>query len=81
MFHFIQCSDIECVSEADALSQIEVLNEDFRKMAGTAGFGNGVDTEYEFCLATIDPYGCPQPALTMSSPRHSVTMTRPMKHK
>lgn len=59
VFHFIQCSDIECVSEADALSQIEVLNEDFRKMAGTAGFGNGVDTEYEFCLATIDPYGCP----------------------
>ncbi len=59
VFHFIQCSDNECSSEAAALSQIEVLNEDFRKMAGTPGFGNGVDAEYEFCLATIDPFGCP----------------------
>jgi PKD repeat protein len=59
VFHFIQCSDNECSSEAAALSQIEVLNEDFRKMAGTPGAGTGVDTEYEFCLATIDPFGCP----------------------
>ncbi|HEX2899212.1 MAG TPA: M43 family zinc metalloprotease [Bacteroidia bacterium] len=59
VFHFIQCSDNPCVDENEALNQIVVLNEDFRRMSGTPGFGNGVDTEYEFCLATIDPNGCP----------------------
>jgi PKD repeat protein len=57
--HFIQSSDIELVSDAEVQTQISVLNEDFRKMANTPGFGGGVDTEYEFCLATIDPNGCP----------------------
>lgn len=57
--HFIQSSDIELVSDAAVYSQIDVLNEDFRKLAGTAGDGSGVDTEYEFCLASIDPNGCP----------------------
>jgi PKD repeat protein len=57
--HFIQSSDIELVDDAAVYSQIEVLNEDFRKMAGTPGDGSGVDTDYEFCLASIDPNGCP----------------------
>ncbi len=57
--HFIQSSDITIVPDAEVYTQIDVLNEDFRKMVGTPGFGNGVDTEYEFCLATIDPDGCP----------------------
>ncbi len=43
-------------------SQIDVLNEDFRRKAGTPG-GNshpdGADTEIEFCLATIDTAGQP----------------------
>lgn len=48
------------ISNARVLSQIDVLNEDFRKMIGTPGFGNnslGVDTEIEFCLAKTDPSG------------------------
>lgn len=57
--HFIQSSDIELVADAAVYSQIDVLNEDFRRMAGTPGFGTGVDTDYEFCLASIDPDGCP----------------------
>ncbi len=57
--HFIQTSDVELVADSKVHSQIEVLNEDFRKMAGTNGDGSGVDTQYEFCLATIDPDGCP----------------------
>ena len=46
------------ISEAQVISQIEVLNEDFRRKAGTNGFNtDGVDTEIEFYLATSDPEG------------------------
>tara|TARA_R110000744_G_scaffold325657_2_gene431486 strand:+ start:4106 stop:5092 length:987 start_codon:yes stop_codon:yes gene_type:complete len=41
-------------------SQIDVLNEDFRKMANTNGDGqnpNGTDTQIEFFLAEKDPNG------------------------
>lgn len=43
------------ISDEQVLSAITVLNEDFRKMAGTNGEGNGVDTGIEFCLAVRDP--------------------------
>jgi hypothetical protein len=39
-------------------SQIQVLNEDFRALAGTSGAG-GVDSKIEFFLATTDPNGQP----------------------
>jgi PKD repeat protein len=44
------------------MSQIDVLNEDFRRMAGTPGFNNhpvGADAQIEFCLAEEDPDGNP----------------------
>ncbi len=56
--HVIQSSIVNELSDADIQTQIEVLNEDFRKIAGTPGDGAGVDTEYQFCLASIDPQGC-----------------------
>lgn len=37
--------------------QIDILNEDFRKVAGSLGDGDGVDTKIEFCLATFKPNG------------------------
>jgi hypothetical protein len=43
------------------LSQIQVLNEDFRRITGSNGFNNdpdGADVEVEFCLAKQDPEGC-----------------------
>jgi hypothetical protein len=49
------------ISDAQVLSQIQVLNEDFRRLAGTNGFNtdpNGADVEVEFCLAQQDPDGC-----------------------
>jgi PKD repeat protein len=55
--HIIHNGGTENISDAQVQSQIAVLNEDFRKMAGTAGDGNGVDTEVEFCLAKITPDG------------------------
>lgn len=55
--HVIHNGGVENISDAQIQSQIEVLNEDFRKITGTNGDGNGVDTEIEFCLAKIDPSG------------------------
>lgn len=37
--------------------QIAILNEDYRRISGTNGFGEGVDTKIEFCLATVKPDG------------------------
>lgn len=48
------------ISYEQILSQIEVLNEDFRRMEGTNGFNSdsaGADVEIEFCLANIDQSG------------------------
>jgi hypothetical protein len=50
------------ISEAQVLSQIQVMNEDFRRMAGTRGFNTnpvGADVEIEFCLVKQTPDGCP----------------------
>ncbi len=49
----------ENISDGQVLSQITVLNQDFRRLAGTPGFGAGVDTSIEFCLAQVDPNGNP----------------------
>lgn len=57
--HVVQSSAVILLDDAEIQTQIDVLNEDFRKMAGTPGDGAGADTEYEFCLASIDPTGCP----------------------
>ena len=50
----------ENISDAQVLSQIRVLNEDFRRMTGTPGFNTnpvGADVEVEFCMAQTDPLG------------------------
>ncbi len=47
------------ISDEQVYSAITALNEDYRKMAGTNGDGNGVDCEIEFCLAVRDPQGNP----------------------
>jgi hypothetical protein len=50
------------ISNEQVFSQIKVLNEDYRRKAGTAGFNNcavGVDMNIEFHLAETDPKGNP----------------------
>lgn len=50
----------ENIADAQILSQITVLNQDFRKMMGTNGFNTnpvGADMEIEFCLAQQDEAG------------------------
>ncbi len=48
----------ENITDAQALSQITTLNQDFRKMLGTPGYNTsavGADLEIEFCLAQRKP--------------------------
>ena len=48
------------ISQAQVMAQVEVLNEDFRRMAGTPGFNDhpsGADIEIEFCLSKFDNNG------------------------
>jgi PKD repeat protein len=51
------------LSAAQVQSQIEVLNEDFRKMLGTPGGASSnpiaADIEIEFCLSQLDNNGAP----------------------
>ena len=48
------------ISDAQVLSQIEVLNQDFRKIYGTRGYNvhaDGSDTRIEYCMARRRPDG------------------------
>ena len=52
------------ISDAQVLSAIQGLNEDYRHQAGTNGDGDGVDCGIEFCLAQRDPNGNPTTGIT-----------------
>lgn len=50
------------ITDAQVQSQITVMNNDFRRLAGTPGFNNnpvGADTQIQFALAQVDPNGNP----------------------
>jgi len=62
--HVISDGDVigsnENIANAQVLSQITVLNQDYRRMLNTPGYNTnavGADVEVEFCLAQRDPYG------------------------
>ena len=62
--HVIHNGDLigtdENIFDEQVISQIRVLNEDFRKKSGTTGFNSnpvGADAEIEFVLAKRDPSG------------------------
>ncbi|WP_157359405.1 M43 family zinc metalloprotease [Wenyingzhuangia fucanilytica] len=63
----------ENISDAQARSQIEILNQDYRKMAGTPGGANStgaaVDVQINFCLAKQDPSGFETTGIV----RHNIT--------
>ncbi len=65
--HVIWNNSAQNISDAMIESQIEVLNEDFRRMEGTNGWNTdpvGDDTKYEWRLATVDPNGNPTNGIT-----------------
>ena len=52
----------ENISDEQVQSQITVMTQDFRRMAGTPGFNTnpvGADVQIEFVLAKVDPNGNP----------------------
>ena len=57
--HVLYNTSAENISEAQILSQIQVLNEDFRRTNSDADnkWAQAADSEIEFCLATVDPNG------------------------
>jgi hypothetical protein len=61
VFHVIHNGGTENITQAQIMDQLRVLNEDFRKIAGTNGAastnGLAVDMEFEFRLAQLDPNG------------------------
>lgn len=67
--HVIHDGGTNNISDAQIQTQIDVINEDFRKKFGTNGFGAGVDTDIEFCLAKKDPNGkCTNGIVRINSP-------------
>ncbi|MCB0598047.1 MAG: zinc metalloprotease, partial [Phaeodactylibacter sp.] len=73
VFHIVYDNASENVTDAQVLSQIAVLNEDFRRTnidaANTPGVFESVaaDVEIEFCLATVDPGGSPTTGITRTA--------------
>lgn len=64
----------ENITDEQVLSQIQVLNQDYRRLAGTPGFNNhpdGADIELEFCLAQVDPQGNPTSGIDRQQVTHS----------
>jgi hypothetical protein len=61
VFHVIHNDGMENITQAQIMDQIRIINEDFRKKAGTNGAASSnplaVDMEYEFRLAQVDPNG------------------------
>jgi len=67
VFHVVWKTSAQNISDAMIESQVEILSEDFRKMAGTNGWNTdpvGDDSKYEWRLATVDPNGDPTNGIT-----------------
>ena len=67
--HVVYSNNQENISDAQVLSQIEVMNEDFRRTNSDKDdvWAQAIDTEIEFCLATIDPNGNTTNGITRTS--------------
>ncbi|MEZ4775627.1 MAG: M43 family zinc metalloprotease [Bacteroidia bacterium] len=62
--HVIYNDTTSNISAAQIHSQIQVLNEDYRRILGSPGYGVGKDAGIQFCLASIDPNGNPTTGIT-----------------
>lgn len=57
--HVIYNNSTENISDAQILSQIQVMNDDFRRLNSDADntWSQATDSEIEFCMANVDPSG------------------------
>ena len=73
VFHVVYKTTAQNISDAKLQSQIDILNEDFRKLNAdfasvpSAFQGLGADMEVQFCLASVDPSGNPTTGITRTS--------------
>jgi len=71
--HVVYNGNTENISAAQINSQIQILNEDFRRLNSDAGntpgdfIGVAADIEVEFCLASVDPSGNATNGITRTS--------------
>ena len=61
VFHVLYNTAAENISEAQVLSQLQIMNDDFRRLNADQDnvWSQAADTQIEFCLATQDPQGNP----------------------
>jgi hypothetical protein len=71
--HVIYNNSTENISDAQVLSQITVLNDDFRRLNSDQDneWAQAADTEIEFCMATVDPDGNATNGITRTSTNQS----------
>ena len=67
--HVVYNTSAENISDAQIQTQIDVLNEDFRRLNSDADntWSQAADSEIEFCLATVDPSGNATTGITRTS--------------
>jgi hypothetical protein len=69
--HVVYNTTAENISDAQILTQIDVLNKDFAKMnadaANTPSIFTASNTDIQFCLATVDPTGAATTGITRTS--------------
>jgi len=61
VFNVVYKTSSQNISDAQLMTQLDVLNEDFRRQNSDADntWSQAADTQIEFCLATTDPDGNP----------------------
>ena len=61
VFHVLYANSTQNISDAQIQSQLDILNEDFRRLNADQDniWSQAADTEIEFCLASFDPDGAP----------------------
>ncbi len=73
VFHVVYNSTTQNVSTAQLQSQLQVLNDDFRRLNSDANttWPQGADIEIEFCLASLDPSGNATSGITRTATSRS----------
>lgn len=77
VFHVVYNTSTQNVSAAQLQSQLQVLNDDFRRLNSDANntWSQAADIEIEFCLASVDPNGSPTSGITRTATSTSTFST------
>lgn len=69
--HVVYRNSAQNITDAQIQSQIDILNDDFRRLNSDADnvWPQATDVQIEFCLASVDPSGNPTNGITRTSTR------------